>query len=169
MSAISKANIPPHMLAGMTGKQILFALHLVNNGGKKELAAQQAGYSNNGAHTRAYELGRNEKVLELIKHLGGQHQLASGIRAMHIIEELAEQSTPADSTRLKAAGMMLATSGLGPVQKTQTDINVNGQLQIEHQHQMTVDTAIEKIRALGGWRDDAEPIIVEHMKDITPK
>jgi phage terminase small subunit len=161
MSAISKANIPPHMLAGMTGKQILFALHLVNNGGKKELAAQQAGYGK-GAHTRANELGRNEKVLELIKHLGGQHQLASGIRAMHIIEELAEASTPADSTRLKAAGMMLATSGLGPVVKTQTDINVTGQLQIEHEHQMTVDKAIEELKRLGAWRSDAEPIVIEH-------
>jgi phage terminase small subunit len=132
MSAISKAHIPAHMLAGMTTKQILFALHLVNNGGKRELAAQQAGYGK-GAHTRANENGRNEKVLELIKHLGGQHQLASGIRAMHIIEELAEESTPADSTRLKAAGMMLATSGLGPVAKTETNIVISGQLETSAQ------------------------------------
>jgi phage terminase small subunit len=159
----------PHLIAGLNPRQIMFCLALVSGNGRKGEAAIAAGYSPVHAGNRASECLANEKCLALIHHLAGQRQQAAAIRAMSIIEDIAEEGTPADAVRLKAATTMLGAGGLGPVQHSQVDVVVSGQVEMLHKRQVELDATYETLRELGAIPiDTATPVLtIEDMKDIT--
>ena len=103
-----------------------FCVALVNNGGRAELAAKEAGYSDSSAHVMAYRLPRDSRVQERIHHLTRQRIGIAALQAAAKIEKLACEAR-SERVQLDAARDILDRAGF----KTPIDasnivgINVN--------------------------------------------
>ena len=61
------------MSKNLTDKQELFCTYYVSNGGRRSIAAKEAGYSENSCREQSYELLRKPHIQDRIRQLMEQH------------------------------------------------------------------------------------------------
>jgi len=95
---------------GLTERQELFVWEYVRNGGNGTQAAKKAGYPDNAAHSRAWELLQKPKIQErmatLVRELMSEHVPA----CLKSLKELAVTAS-SESVRLQAASTLLDRTG----------------------------------------------------------
>ena len=106
----------------LSPKAEAFCVALVNNDGRAELAAKEAGYTDSSAHVMAYRLPRDSRVQERIHHLTRQRIGIAALQAAAKIEKLACEAR-SERVQLDAARDILDRAGF----KTSVDaMNIVG-------------------------------------------
>jgi phage terminase small subunit len=106
--------------------QAAFVEAFVTNGGDKEDAAIQAGYSPNTARTQAYALLRNPKIMQAVLERTGIEIIANAPRARATLTRLLNAKS--DYVALEAAKDLLDRAGFKPSEKV--DHRLSGEISV---------------------------------------
>lgn len=180
----AELELGPKMQACSERERLFVWHYITGNDGNATEAARQAGYSDNGGvgiRVRAHALMHRERVLEAIEEVAGKAfrgLLAPAIRATRKIIE--------DPKNPDHAKVVLSTlSRLGKSERTGVDVNVSGEVQVNHTDQALNDLRVliglgvaeEKLIEVFGFsglsryrkmlaeQDARTPKVIEHHKD----
>ena len=104
-----RAPIDP--ITGLTPMETNFVREFVTNGGKKERAAIDAGYSANGARTRAWETLRKPKIIKAVQEFRRECYQHDATSARFILKELMLSDDVNDSVKSNIALALIDRAG----------------------------------------------------------
>ena len=96
---------------GLTEMETNFIREFVTNGGKKERAAIDAGYSANGARTRAWETLRKPKIIKAVQEFRRECYQHDATSARFILKELMLDASVNDSVKANIALALIDRAG----------------------------------------------------------
>ena len=96
---------------GLTERETSFVREYVTSGGKKQESAKAAGYSEVGAHSRAYELMRKPRVIKAIADVRRQAYQHFATKGQKVLDDLMMDEHTADSVKMNIALAFLDRAG----------------------------------------------------------
>lgn len=137
----SEIELGPKMRACNERERKFVWFYVTNNDDNRAQAARDAGYSDaaEGAKVRAHELMQRERVLAAIEEVGRKAFRGLLIPAVRATAALIEKPDHPDHART----LQSTLSRLGLVERSGVDVNVSGEVQVNH-----TDAALNDLRAL---------------------
>jgi len=143
----------PKMLA-CSERERLFVWAFLQSGGRNATgAAREAGYSDSGngaIRRRGHLLVHRQRVREALREVGHQHFQGLFIKAVAAVEDMLDK--PDHPEHVKTAFSVL--SRLGLVERTGVDLNVSGEVNVNH-----TDQAVEDLRMMLSMGASREKLI----------
>lgn len=134
-------HLPEAVQALRTDRERAFCWFYMWNGGDGAKAARAAGYSDvkEGAKVQAHRLLLRQDILDALREMGQRYLYALQPKALVRIGALIGSKN--QTVALKASLATLSRTGL--TERTGVDVNVSGQVQVNH-----ADAAVEDLRRL---------------------
>lgn len=135
------SDLPEPVQALRTERERAFVWHYMLNGANGSKAAKAAGYSDvkEGAKVRAHGLLQRAEIQEALRALCTKYLFSLAPKALFRLSTLLGSEN--ERVALKAVDMTLARTGFA--ERTALDVNVGGQVTINHK-----DAAVEDLRRL---------------------
>ena len=140
---------------GLTPMQRQFVSNFVLNGSNGTQAAIAAGYSEESAYQRAYELLKKPHVIAAIQEEALQYLARLGPGSLKTLEDLMDNAT-SESVRCRAAEVLADRAGVRVTPKVESHIRMSPQDILERFEKLKAQ--IEKIKAGKFEESETDPL-----------